>query len=290
MAFSGVNLLKNMWVFTFFGVILRRVHCRWACRRTGGFEACAVLCAVMLAMTGCVTETSSSITQNADKGRFVETSVAAAVRYMQENQTEDAFRHLNRALKVDKKSTSVHNAFALLYRMTGDAALEERHFKLAIRYDPKNSQARNNYATFLYREGRYRDALGQLKKATQDPSYAQRELALVNMGRCFLKLEDKDKARDAFERALKIKRELPVANLELAFLFFAEGNYRKANEHLELYGGVARHTPKSLWLGIRLQRILGDRDALASYELALRNLYPDSVEYRLYTESESRKN
>jgi type IV pilus assembly protein PilF len=251
--------------------------------------AAGLLSMVLLLSTGCVTETSS-FSQHVDKERFVETSVAAAVRYMQENKTDDAFRHLNRALKVDKRNTSVHNALALLYRMTGDAKLEERHFRLALRYDPKSSQARNNYATFLYREGRYRDALSQLKKATKDPGYAQRELALVNMGRCFLKLDDAEKAMDAFQHAVKVKRELPSAHIELAALYFEQGNWRKANEHIELYGNVARHTPRSLWLGIQLQRILGNRDALASYELALRNLYPDSMEYQLYTESEANKN
>ncbi|MDQ8037071.1 MAG: hypothetical protein REI12_06580, partial [Pedobacter sp.] len=46
-------------------------------------------------------------------------------------------------------------------------------------------------------------------------------------------------------------------------------------------------TPQSLWLGIRLGRQLGDnKDALASYELALRRLYPGSPEYKLYQDSQ----
>lgn len=253
------------------------------CKRAGAM----VLLSLVVLSSGCVTETGTTKAQkNKDKERFIETSVSAAVQYMREGETDDAFRHLNRALERDKKNSSVHNALALLYRMTGDAELEERHFKLAIRHNPDSSQARNNYATFLFREGRYKDALRQLKKAVKDPGYSQRELALVNMGRCYLKLEKPEQAIEAFERAVRLKDELPVAHYELAKLHKVEGRLRKANEHLVSFGRYARHTPKSLWLGIRLQRVLGDRDALASYELALRNLYPDSAEYRLYTESE----
>ena len=43
---------------------------------------------------------------------------------------------------------------------------------------------------------------------------------------------------------------------------------------------------RGLWLGIRLERIYGDTDALASYELALKHLYPDSPEYKAYLQSQ----
>lgn len=246
---------------------------------------------VLIVTTGCVTETSGGrAKKNKDMDRFIDTSVSAAVRYMREGQTDDAFRHLNRALEADKKNSRVHGTLALLYRMTGDTELEERHFKLAIRYNPDDPKVRNNYSTFLYREGRYKDALAQLKKAVKDPSYSQRELALYNMGRCYLKLEKPDRAVESFERAVRLKDELPEAHFHLAVLHEEAGRLRKSNAHLEAFGRYARHTPKSLWLGIRLQREIGNRDALASYELALRNLYPDSEEYRLYTESKRDNN
>jgi len=253
--------------------------------------AAALLCIVVgLVLSGCVTETSGiQSKQKKDRERFIETSVSAAVKYMKEGDTDDAFRHLNRALEADKKNASTHNALALLYRMTGDTDLEERHFKLAIRYDPRSSQARNNYATFLFREGRYHDALSQLQKAAKDPGYNQRELALVNMGRCYLKLEKSKEAIEAFRRAVLLRAELPAAHYELARLYYDDGDLRLANNHLESFGKYARHTPVSLWLGIRIQRVLGDRDALASYELALRNLYPESAEYRLYTEAKGQE-
>ena len=47
---------------------------------------------------------------------------------------------------------------------------------------------------------------------------------------------------------------------------------------------MARPTSRSLWLGVRLSRVLGDQDQLSSYALALKNLFPESPEYRLYQE------
>jgi len=44
---------------------------------------------------------------------------------------------------------------------------------------------------------------------------------------------------------------------------------------------------QSLWLGIRIERRMGDQNALASYELALKRLYPDSEEYKAWAASQT---
>ena len=63
--------------------------------------------------------------------------------------------------------------------------------------------------------------------------------------------------------------------------------YLPSRGYLQRYLEIAKHTPKSLWLGIRIERELGDRDALASYALQLENGYPDSQETRLLLESKT---
>jgi len=46
---------------------------------------------------------------------------------------------------------------------------------------------------------------------------------------------------------------------------------------------VARQqSARGLWLGVRLARETGDRDAEGSYALALSNMYPDSAEFQAY--------
>ncbi len=244
---------------------------------------CVVLLTVLLA--SCITETTNPLAKKADREKSLQTSIAATIEYIKAGKIDSAFRHANKALKIDPKSAEAHNALALLYRRTSDTKLEEKHFKLAVRYDPKNAQVRNNYASFLYGQARYKDALYQLEKALKDPTYEKRDVVLENIGRCALKLGDLEKAESSFQRVLRFNTEAFRAHLELADLYFERGDYKEANRYLERFGHLTRHSARSLWLGIRLQRTLGNRDALASYELALRNLYPDSEEYQLYTET-----
>ena len=58
-----------------------------------------------------------------------------------------------------------------------------------------------------------------------------------------------------------------------------------ARGFLSRYLDANRHTPKSLWLGIRIETELGDKNAVSSYALLLRNQYTDSEEAELLSQS-----
>ena len=84
-------------------------------------------------------------------------------------------------------------------------------------------------------------------------------------------------------------RRNSVAILEMGFLRFEAGDTDEAKR----YHGICRtvfpqQSPRGLLLGLRVADLTGDQDALGSYELALRNLYPHSAEYRAWRERQSR--
>ena len=67
------------------------------------------------------------------------------------------------------------------------------------------------------------------------------------------------------------------------------GNHAQNKAHQrrrwERYLELADHTAKTLWLGIRVERDLGDRNTASSYAMLLKANYPDSRETRLLLES-----
>ena len=176
---------------------------------------------------------------------------------------------------------------ALFFSIEGDKPQTEKHFKQALTVDPDFSQARNNYAAFLFQEGRYKDAIQQLERVVKDYRYDRRSTAYENLGQCYLKVNDLEQAEEAFNRALRLNPNLSVSLLELAHLYYEKGNNLAASQYLASYEKISRPSPRQLWLGIRLQRVLGDKNKLASYELALRNMFPGSPEYQAYLASKS---
>jgi Tfp pilus assembly protein PilF len=77
-----------------------------------------------------------------------------------------------KAVDLDDSSAEAHTslAFATFYG-SFDAADAEREFRRAFALNPNDARAHHWYATFLYTEGRYSEALGQIEIAQQlDPA------------------------------------------------------------------------------------------------------------------------
>ena len=96
-------------------------------------------------------------------------------------------------------------------------------------------------------------------------------------------------AEAAVTRALSMDRRNPVALLEMGFLRLEAGDTNEAARYHGSYRTVSpQQSPRGMLLGLEIADQTGDQDALGSYELALRNLCPDSAEYRAWMERQSR--
>lgn len=249
---------------------------------TKGFRFTAVL-AALLFLSACISTTDSVFTEKADPEKALERRVELARKYIGDRNWEDAKRNLRMAYDIDPNNAEVHEAFALVYQSTGEYELAEQSYNTALKLDKNFSRARNNYATFLYSQGRYKEAEKQLVMVTQDTLYSGRPRAFINLGLCRVQLFDSQGAEEAFRRALTMDRTNSIALLELAHLRFDAEDFENSQRYYDTYRTVVRQqSARGLWLGVRLARETGDRDAQSSYALALSNLYPDSPEYQAY--------
>ena len=111
----------------------------------------------------------------------------------------------------------------------------------------------------------------------------------MNLGFCRLQLEDDAGAEVAFKRALSMDRRNSVALLEMGFLRLEAGDTDEAARYHGTHRTVSpQQSPRGLLLSLEIAAQTGDQDPLGSYELALRNLYSASLEYRAWMERQSR--
>ena len=119
--------------------------------------------------------------------------------------------------------------------------------------------------------------------------YSGRPVAFLNLGLCRLELFNPAGAEAAFTRALSMDCRNSVALLEMGFLRLEAGDTDEGKRYHGAYRTVSpQQPPQGLLLGLQIADATGDQDALGSYELALRNLYPESPEYRDWMERQSR--
>jgi type IV pilus assembly protein PilF len=115
----------------------------------------------------------------------------------------------------------------------------------------------------------------QFAEAVKNPLYATPGVAYMNAGVCSLRKHDEKNAELFLRKALQAQPLLHQAAYQLALLQFDRGEHKAARATLAK-ALTSDPTPETLWLGIRIERILGDKDAEASYALLLRQKYPNS--------------
>jgi len=236
-------------------------------------------------LSGCVTTVEGPNQKPASTEKRVKAQLDLARGYLAQGNLSNARTPLEKALSIDPTSSEAHVLMAILLQGESEYEKAEKEYRAALRYDRDNAQVLNNYGSFLYSMGRYSEALKTLRRAVQDDGYPGRAQAFENFGLVQMKLGDAAAAEKSFRRALRLNSTQRRSMLELAQIYFDQGKTNLALNYYDNFLQLARQTPRSLWLGIQMAREIGDENRVSSYALALRNLFPDSAEYRLYQDS-----
>lgn len=236
------------------------------------------------AMRGGVQEDSTGdFGQNQTKGAG-DIYVKLAVAYMEEGQLDVALRKAKQAINVEPSNAQAHNVIALLYERLGENNLAEQHYVRGLELQPRNSYLLNAYGTFMCNREKYEQADELFQRAVANPLYKTPEIALTNAGICIGRSSDKARSEKYMRMALEKNPRFAPALIQMGLLSYEAGNYLSARAYLQRYSATAAHTAASLWLGVRTERELGDRDSEGSYALRLRNNFPDSQEAKMLME------
>lgn len=220
----------------------------------------------------------------------VTNEVAAAnldlgIAYMKQGKYESALEKLEKARQADPGYSPIYNVLGLLHQQLNDFNKAEDYFKRALNLNSSDSSTLNNYGSFLCRQGRLDEAEKTFLKAAENPLYDTPEIAITNAGLCLYNNKNELDAEKYFRQALQLNPRVPQALIKMCELSFKVQEFLPARAYLQRYQETARHTAKSLWLGIQIEQELGDRDAVSSYALLLRNSFPDSEEATKLNES-----
>lgn len=219
------------------------------------------------------------------KREVVSSNINLAIAYLNEKDYEKALEKLDKAKEADPNYAPIYNMYGLLYQQLEQPREAEKNFRRAIRLDSSDSSTLNNYGRFLCQQNQVDEAEEAFLKAAGNPLYKTPEIALTNAGLCLDRNDQKEQAEEYYRKALQIDPKIPQALLGMCAIRLGQNNHLSARGYLSRYMEVARHTPRSLWMGIQIETVLGDKDAVSSYALLLRNSFPDSDEAGLLYKS-----
>jgi len=251
-----------------------------------------VLSAILL-LSGCSSSGGSNegegdliVTQKGDP--LAETNVKLGVGYFQQGNYEYALRKFRKALEIDDSLPNGHYAIALLYDRLGKPKAAVNHFERAIELNPQYSDAYNAYAAFLCRNKEYELADEKFRKALSNPLYRSHGLVRVNAGLCAMRAGNPERAEDYFRNLLQRYPNNSTALYQMAKINYDAKRYLQARGYIQRYSVEGEYTAESLLLGIKIERILGDKNLRGKYALILQRKFPDSDEAKELLKSERR--
>ena len=239
----------------------------------------ALICgtAVLLALAGCGGNSDIKTPEAHQPSKLASIDTQLAVEYMKDGRDDVAMKKLQHAIDSDPDYAAAYDVLGLLYGKLGESEKAEASFKKALSLDPKNSGMLNNYGLFLCSHGKAEEGQKKFAAAIANPLYQTPDVAYTNAGICAIEQQKDPVAADRyFRKALGFNPKMAIALLQMAKISFATSKYLPARAYLERYEAVAKPTPESLWLGVQVEKQLGDKDREASYALSLRGKFPDS--------------
>jgi type IV pilus assembly protein PilF len=214
----------------------------------------------------------------ARKENVVILNTQLAATYLQRGRPEIALDNISKALALAPNDSQANNVMALLQWHLKQNDVADRYFRRALKSQPGNSEARNNYGAFLCERGEVDKAVKQFELALTNPLYTTPAQANLNAGLCLMKKPAPVMAESYFRETLKLDPKRKAALYQMAKISYDSGKTYSARGFIQRFFEIANDTPESLLLAVKIEGKLRAKDAEASYALRLRGKFPDSPE------------
>ena len=201
-----------------------------------------------------------------------------AVAYFDKGQTTDALDHLKQSIAADPNLFEAYNLRGLIYMRLNDAPLAEESFKRALSINPKAATVVHNYAWFLCQQSRYSESEPVFYGVLGDPSYGDKAKTWMALGLCQMRANRPLDAEKSFVHSLELDASNPMTGYNLSLLLFQRGDYVRAQFYVRRINNSEYANAETLWLGIKVERCMENRDATAQLTAQLKKRFPASRE------------
>lgn len=184
------------------------------------------------------------------------------------------------AVSADPSYAPAHNVQGLVHMELREPAAAEQSFRRGLQLAPQDPDLNHNYGWFLCQTGRAAEATPWFMKAVKDPLYRTPARSYAAAGRC-IQQNDPAAATGFYERALQLEPNSPGTLLSYAELRYRQGELDEARNLLRRHARLVQEpSAEALWLGLRVERKLGDRAAAGRYAAQLRRHHAGSSQYQ----------
>ena len=205
-----------------------------------------------------------------------------AVGYFEEGQTTVALDELKQALAADPNFGEAYNLRGLIYMRLNDMRLADESFRRSITLNPADSNVYHNYGWLMCQQGKYTEASQLFAQALANPQYGDRPKTLMTQGLCQIRAGRPVEAELSLTRSYELDAGNPITGYNLSNLLLQRGEFVRAQFYIRRLNNSELANAQSLWLGIRVERKLDNREAVEQLAGQLRKRFAQSPELAKY--------
>lgn len=246
--------------------------------------------ALMLALGGCAAAgvgrgasvepmTESDEPESRKRARL---RVELAAGYFEQGQTNVALDEIKQALAADPGFGQAYVLRGLVYMRLNDSRLAEESFQRALQINARDPDALHNYGWFLCLQGRHQQAVDHFTRALSSPVYGGQAKTLMAKGVCQVRMGQLTEAESSFARSYELDASSPVTAYNLASLLHRRGENTRAQFYARRLNNSELANAESLWLGVKIERALGERLAVEQLGQQLGRRFPQSLQWSAF--------
>ena len=201
-----------------------------------------------------------------------------AVGYFEQGQTTIALDELKQSIAADPNFAQAYNLRGLIYMRLNDPRLAEDSFRRALAINPRDADVLHNYGWMLCQQSRFGESQKALAQAIAFPLYGGRAKSWMAQGLCQMKAGQGAEAELSFQRSYELDAANPVTGYNLANLLYLRGELVRAQFYVRRLNNSELANSESLWLGIKVERRLENREAVQQLAAQLRKRFAQSRE------------
>ena len=272
---------------------MRSIEVRWL-RKLQFVLASSVLAVICLNLGACANSAGGGAQGGASKADIVTDSdepdgrrrarirLELAVGYFEEGQTTVALDELKQALTADPNFGEAYNLRGLIYMRLNDNRLAEESFRRSTALNPGDSNVHHNYGWLMCQQGKFAEASQLFSQALSNPQYGDRPKTLMTQGLCLIRAGRPAEAEISLTRSYELDAGNPITGYNLSTLLLQRGEFVRAQFYIRRLNNSELANAQSLWLGIKIERRLDNREAVEQLAGQLRKRFAQSPEMAKY--------
>ncbi|WP_367184578.1 type IV pilus biogenesis/stability protein PilW, partial [Tepidimonas sp.] len=256
-----------------------------------GGRAAALLCVLgaVAALSGCAGAMGGStdrdwITESDEPQarKRARTRLELAAGYFEQGQTVVALDEVKQAIQIDPSYAAAFNLRGLIYTQLRDFQLAQESFQQALRLDARDGDSWHNLGWMYCQDGRYSSALHAFQRALEAPGYRSAARTWMVLGVCQVRAGQAESGERSLQRAFELDPDNPVVLYNLALLLHQRGDSERARFYIRRLNNSELANAETLWLGIRIENRLQNREAVSQLGEQLKRRFPTSREAGFY--------